>query len=81
MKLIENAGQVLSRSLSLWCIYVAAAAAAVHEYIASADHGAIPDAIVTQVDGIAVAAMFVAGLLAIPARIIKQASISPERPE
>ena len=72
MKLVENWAAILWRSLSLWCLYIAGAAGAVHQYITGMDHGALPDAALAQVDGYAVAAMFIAGALAIPARIIQQ---------
>lgn len=81
MNLVENWAAILWRSLSLWCLYVAAAAAAVHEYIGQTAHGVIPDTLVAQIDGWAVAVMFGAGALAIPARIVRQVSLSADKPE
>ena len=81
MKLVENWTAILWRSLSLWCLYVAGMAGAVHAYIGATPNGAIPDGWVAAVDGWAMAVMFISGELAIPARVIQQVSISPSKPK
>lgn len=76
MRLVENWAAVLVRSASLWCLYIAGLAGAVHSFILETPNGIIPDGWVATLDGWAVGAMFAFGLAAIPARLIQQASIA-----
>lgn len=75
MKLVENWTDVLLKSASLWCLYIAGIALGLHEYIGVTDNGALPDAMVAQVDGWLKSIAFIAGAAAIPARVIQQASL------
>ncbi|MGV8987834.1 MAG: hypothetical protein ACOH2H_16290 [Cypionkella sp.] len=75
MKLIENWFQVLWKSISMWCLYIASIAAAVHGYILQTAPGPILQGVVAQVDGWAVLITFVAGLTAIPARFVDQGGL------
>jgi hypothetical protein len=80
LKLIENWADVLWKSLSLWCLYIAGIAVAVHETIAKVPHGIIPDDLIAKADGISVAVAFICVIAAIPARVIQQVSLSQRPP-